>query len=95
MSAERTIIPLTPTELESLIRRVVREELGTLLSAMPRSVLEDWAHEGPDDPEGDEALHAEALAVMEQHADEPEAWVSLEDFEGELDEAEARGELPR
>jgi hypothetical protein len=90
----KTPATITLAELESLIRRVVREELARVLRPTAPSVLDDWSHEGPDDPAGDEELLAEALIVLEQYGDKPETWMRWEDFEAELDKAEARGELP-
>ncbi len=78
------------TDLEAMIRRVVREELDRRLP----SIIDDWSQEGPDDPAGDEELLADALIVLEQYKDKPEAWTKWEDFETELDNAEATGELP-
>lgn len=53
-------------EMESLIRRVVKEavheEFARVMQQLPSSVVGDWAHEGPDDPEGDRLLLVEALA---------------------------------
>ncbi len=89
-----TVIVMTPTELENLIRRVVREELAHAPHAAATSILDDWSQEGPDDPEGDEQLLQEALAVLEEYGDKPEAWMKWEEFEKELDRAEAAGELP-
>jgi hypothetical protein len=73
---------------------VVREELTRLLRAPVRSILEDWRQEGPDDPAEDELLLREALAVLQGYEDQPDAWMNWEDFEAELDRAEAAGELP-
>lgn len=88
------VFSVSSADLESLIRRVVREELIRLLRAPVRSILDDWEQEGPEDPEGDEMLLIEALAVLQEHGDKPEHWMSWEDFETEIDKAEARGELP-
>ena len=85
---------LSPNELEILVRRVVREELTHLLRTPARSILEDWRQEGPDDPVEDELLLSEALAVLQGYDDQPEAWMNWEDFEAELERAEAAGELP-
>ena len=90
----QTTVTLSPNELQVLIRRVVREELTRLLRAPVRSILEDWGQEGPDDPAQDELLLREALAVLQGYEDQPEAWMNWEDFEAELDRAEAAGELP-
>jgi hypothetical protein len=58
------------------------------------TILGDWDQEGPDDPAGDGVLLEEALVAPEEYGDKPETWVKWEDFEAELDRAEAAGELP-
>jgi len=90
----QTIVTLSPNELKVLVRRMVREELVRLLRAPVRSILEDWRQEGPDDPAEDELLLREALVVLQRYEDQPDAWMNWEDFEAELDRAEAAGELP-
>ena len=60
----QTTTTMSPDELEALIRRVVREEVGQLVQPSKPSILDDWSHEGPDDPAGDEALLKEALEVI-------------------------------
>ena len=90
----QTTLSLSPSELETLVRRVVREELARLLQQPVRSLLDDWAQEGPEDPAQDKLILAEALDTIRKYGDKPEAWVSWEDFEAELDKAEAAGELP-
>jgi len=90
----QTTVTLSPNELQVLVRRVVREELTRLLRAPVRSILEDWRQEGPDDPAEDALLLREALVVLQRYEDQPEAWMNWEDFESELDRAEAAGELP-
>jgi hypothetical protein len=87
-------ITISLTDLENLVRRVVREELARLLRAPATSILDDWSHEGPDDPAGDEILLREALAMLKEYGDKPETWMKWEDFEAELARAEASGELP-
>ena len=94
-AVNQTTGTLNPSELEVLVRRVVREELTRLLRAPVRSILEDWRQEGPNDPAEDELLLSEALAVLQRHKDQPDTWMNWEDFEAELDRAEAAGELPR
>jgi len=93
MPAENAIT-IKPIDLEHLIRRAVKEavheELGRLLQTPNRALLEYWLHEGPDDPAGDEQLLAEALAVIEQHKENPEGWKTLEEFEAELNTTGAR-----
>src|SRR5438105_4748240 len=91
---KQTTIILSPAELEALIRRVVREEISRLVEAKKPSILDDGSHEGPDDPEGDAELLKEALAVLAECGDKPQAWTSWEEFEAELNRAEAAGELP-
>jgi len=76
---------LGPRELEVFVRRVVREEIARLLHLPVRSVLKDQSQEGPDDSAGDESLLREALAILQEYKDKPEAWMNWEDFEAELD----------
>jgi len=91
-------ITISLTDLENIIRRVVREVMQEELSHLPRapvaSILDDWSQEGPDDPAGDEQLLHEAMAVLKQYGDKPETWTKWEDLEAELDRAEASSELP-
>jgi hypothetical protein len=56
--------------------------------------LDDWSHEGPDDPEGDEIIAREALAQLDEIKKNPSQLRSWEEFEAELARAEAAGELP-
>ncbi len=97
-SITEPMIIISQTELETLIRRVVQEtmraELTRLLHKPDRSLPEDWEHEGPDDPEGDEMLLADALVMLREYEENPAGWKSLKAFEAELAEAEARHELP-
>jgi hypothetical protein len=86
-----TIIPINPTELEKLIRRIVREELARTSKS---SILDDWSQEGPDDPAGDAELLREAQQILEETKAKPEMWMNWQNFEKELDRAEAAGELP-
>jgi hypothetical protein len=46
-----------------------------------------------EDDEDDEELIADAMKVLENTPDD--AWIPLDEFEAELDRAEAAGELPR
>lgn len=89
---------LTIDEMEALIRRVVKEavheEFARLLANLPGSVVNNWAHEGEDDPAGDALLLAEALAERERYRTDPGAWIDWETFKAELKAAEATGELP-
>ena len=86
------VVSMTRSELEMLIRRVVREELRRALR--PINPIDDWSHEGPDDPEGDEILAREALALIEEIKKNPSPLKTWEEFEAELASAEAAGELP-
>jgi hypothetical protein len=90
----QTTIALSAAELEALIRRVVREELRRLLAATKPSILDDWSHEGPEDPGDDEELVQAALEALRELEENPEAAMDLEEFEAELRRAEAAGELP-
>ena len=91
-------ITISLIDLEALIRRVVREAVREELSRMLRKprppVLEDWEHEGPDDPKGDEELLAESLDMSQGHRENQEGWKDWEAFKAELKAAEAAGELP-
>lgn len=80
----QTVIPISPDDLENLIRRVVREELVRLLRKPARPILEDSGQEGEEDPAEDEVLLGETLAILQQYGDKPEAWMSLEEFEAEI-----------
>ena len=87
-------IALDSKELRELVRRVVREELTELFHKARLEILDDRSHEGQEDQAEDEQLLREALATLETHQDHPELWKDWEDFEAELDRAEAAGELP-
>lgn len=88
-------ITISLTDLENLIRRVVREELTRPSHAPAPSILDDWSHEGPDDPAGDEELLAEALVMSQQHRENKEGWKGWEDLKTELkQETEATHVLP-
>lgn len=89
---------LSLAEMEALIRRVVKEavheELARVMQRGPSSIVDDWAHEGPDDPAGDQALLAKALTERERYRTNPHESMDWETFKAELREAEAAGELP-
>ncbi len=88
------MVPRATTEgLEDLIRRVVREEFLSLLRS-PETILDAWEREERDEAQHDAVLLREALAVLEADGDRPEAWMSWDEVEAELDRAEAAGELP-
>ena len=89
---------LSLTEMEAFIRRIVKEavhdEFVSVMQHSPSSIAADWAHEGPDNPDGDRMLLAEALAERERYRTNPEEAMDWEAFKAELREAEAAGELP-
>lgn len=89
---------LSLDEMEALIRRVVKEavhdEFAAILRRKPGTSAGDWSHEGPDDPEGDEALLADALALRDQNQTRPDDWLDWDAFIAERRAAEAAGELP-
>jgi hypothetical protein len=74
--------------MESLIRRVVKEavyeEFARVLQQLPSSITDDWTHEGPDDPEGDRLLLAEALAESERYRADPQEHLDWEAFKSKL-----------
>lgn len=85
MAEQQTTVTLTVAELEALIRRVVREELTRLARQQP-SILDDWSHEGPDDPEGDEALLNEVLGQIEREKTTPAVRIPWDEAQAELDQ---------
>lgn len=89
-----TAAGLTVAELEALIRRVVREELTRLVQQQPGPTGDEWSHEGPDDPQGDEALLNDVLEQTEREKTTPAIRISWEAAKAELERAEAAGELP-
>ncbi len=89
--SEKTI---DPQELRELVRRVVREELARLLPRARPEILDDESHDGPEDSDADDQLLREALITLQEHQIRPEGWMAWEDFEAELDRAEAADELP-
>ncbi len=58
------------------------------------SILDDWQHEGPEDPAADEALLETARELAREFRDALDELMGLEDFRRELGRAEAAGELP-
>ena len=98
MATPQFTTTLSLTEIESLIRRVVKEavheEFARVMQQLPSSIVDDWSHEGPDDPEGDRLLLAEALAESERYRAHPQEHLAWKAFKAELREAEAAGELP-
>jgi hypothetical protein len=89
---------LSLAEMEDMIRRAVKEavheEFARVLRRAPASVAEDWTHEGPSDPTGDQSLLAEALTEREHYRTNPETWMDWDAFKAELEAAGAAGELP-
>lgn len=98
MATPQFTTTLSLNEMESLIRRVVKEavheEFARVLQQLPSSISDDWAHEGPEDPEGDRLLLAEALEESERYRAEPQGHQDWKTFKAELRAAEAAGELP-
>jgi len=84
MAEPQTTVSLSPAQLEQLSRRIVREEVGRLLQQPKPSVLDDWSHEGPEDPEGDAELLTEALDGVRQQEQNPAASRGWEEFKAEL-----------
>jgi hypothetical protein len=81
-----TTITANLIDLENLIRRVVREELTR--QARNGSILDDWSHEGPDDPAGDEQLLREAVEISERYRVDKRGGKTLEEFEAELNQTD-------
>lgn len=87
------LVAVTMQDLEAMIRRAVEEAVGKAVHnavqkelqqaklTRPLTIGEDWSHEGPDDPEGDAELLAEALVAMEEYKKHPERLMNWEDFQ--------------
>ena len=74
--------------LRPFVRDVVREELGKPAISPIYNILNDWAQEGPDDPEEDERVLREALETWQKYKAYPETLMSWEQFEAQLSETE-------
>lgn len=92
--SDQVTIAITRAELEALLRRIVREELAHLLHQRRPSLLDDWTHEGPDDPAGDATLLTDLLAQIADARTTPEARIAWTTARAELARAEEAGELP-
>jgi len=87
MATPQFTTTLSLNEMESLIRRVVKEavheEFARVMQQLPSSIVDDWSHEGPDDPQGDRLLLAEALAESERYHADPQEHLDWEAFKKE------------
>ena len=84
-----TTISIPLSELEALLRRVVREEVHNELAHL-LNPLDDLTHDGPEDAAADAALLAEALGESERHRQNPEGWQNWQSFKAQLT-AEGKG----
>ena len=88
MTTPQFTTTLSLNEMESLIRRVVKEavheEFARVIRQLPSAVVDDWTHEGLDDPAGDRLLLAEALAESERYRAHPQEHLDWEAFKAEL-----------
>ncbi|GEM_PF-767273 len=84
-------------ESRDAVRAAVCEEMKRAFGTPLRKLMEEWEHQGPYDPEGDDLLLADALEIVEKYKDDRSGWVTLEELEAELAaEANAKAdELPR
>ena len=82
-SSTATPLPSSTEELEALVRRILRDEIGVLVERARIEVERE-----------DEILARDAAAIWEADGDRPEAWMDWEEAKAELDRAEAAGELP-
>ena len=84
-------------ESRDAVRGAVCEEMKRAFGTPLRKLMEEWEHQGPYDPEGDDLLLADALEISEKYKDDRSGWVTLEELEAELAaEANAKAdELPR
>lgn len=79
-----TVVTLTISELEAIIRRVVHEEMRQQSDWIVRELIEFWRNEGPPDLEDDELLAREALEQIEKYQDDFSSCITLEELEAEL-----------
>ena len=88
MATPQFTTTLSLNEMESLIRRVVKEavheEFARVMRQLPSAIVDGWAHEGPDDPAGDRLLLAEALAESERYRAVPQEQLEWSAFKAEL-----------
>jgi len=95
-TSENTVTINLP-QLEALVRRLVREavreELKRVFSTRLRELIEEWEHEGVDEPGDDEKLLADALEVIKCYGDDHSKYITLEELEAEL--AAEASEMPR
>jgi hypothetical protein len=88
------VVEVNSAHLETMVRRVVRSELVRLLRSPRQTVLAEWAEAEEQDVVDDSLLLSEALGVLQKYANKPASWLKWDEFEAELDRAEAAGELP-
>lgn len=81
-------------DLEALVRRLVREELATLLKTSSHRLTAIGSSDKTPNSTDDDLALIEALNVLREHSQNPAAWMDWSDFEAELTRAEAAGELP-
>lgn len=86
-----TVATITVAELETIIRRVVREEVRQQADWIVREMIEFWRNEGPPDLEDDELLARDALELIEKYKNDRSGFITLEELEAEL-AAEASAE---
>jgi hypothetical protein len=55
-----------------------------MMQPLPVSVVDDWTHEGPDDPDGDRLALAEALSELEHYRTHPQDAMNWETFKAQL-----------
>lgn len=71
-------------ESRDAVRAAVCEEMKRAFGTPLRKLMEEWEHQGPYDPEGDDLLLADALKIIEKYKDDRSGWVTLEELEAEL-----------
>ena len=84
-----TPISIPLSELETLLRRIVREEVHKELAQL-LTALGDFSTEGGEDQSADAALLAEALEESERQHQNPEGWQDWRAFRAQL-AAEGKG----
>lgn len=71
-------------ESRDAVRAAVCEEMKRAFGTPLRKLMEEWEHQGPYDPEGDDLLLADALEIIEKYKGDRSGFITLEELEAEL-----------
>jgi hypothetical protein len=60
------------------------QEFTSMMQPLPSSIVDDWTHEGPDDPDADRLALAEAMSELEHYRTHPQDAMDWESFKAQL-----------